>query len=77
MADCSRCKAETQLHVNGVPVCPDCDDAATHPQKQPAERVPTEGVALSALNPDSDRNPSIDGPAYGEYKLSVVRPERE
>lgn len=27
MAQCSQCKAETQLHVNGVPVCPGCDDA--------------------------------------------------
>jgi hypothetical protein len=27
MAQCSQCKAETQLHINGVPVCPGCDDA--------------------------------------------------
>jgi hypothetical protein len=66
MAECSRCKAETQLHVNGVPVCPDCDDAATHLQKQPTLRVPTAAVACSALNSDSDPNLSIDGPAAGE-----------
>jgi hypothetical protein len=25
MAQCSQCKTETQLHVNGAPVCPACD----------------------------------------------------
>jgi hypothetical protein len=27
MAQCSVCKAETQLHVNSVPICLKCDDA--------------------------------------------------
>jgi hypothetical protein len=27
MAKCSVCKAETELHVNAVPLCPKCDDA--------------------------------------------------
>jgi transposase-like protein len=25
MVKCSRCGAQTILHVNGVPVCPECD----------------------------------------------------
>ena len=66
MAECSRCKAETQLHLNGVPVCPDCDDAATH---APA-------MAFSALNSDSGRNLNIDRPGNGESAVSSVPPER-
>jgi hypothetical protein len=26
MAQCSECKSETELHVNGTPVCVVCDD---------------------------------------------------
>jgi hypothetical protein len=38
MAECSRCKVETQLHINGIPVCPDCDDPAIRSQERQAGR---------------------------------------
>jgi hypothetical protein len=77
MAECSRCKVETQLHVNGVPVCPGCDDSATHAQKKSAEgKMATAAMAFSALNSDSGRNLDIDRRAYSEYSVSSVRPER-
>jgi hypothetical protein len=70
MPECSRCKVETQLHVNGVPVCPDCDDAANPAQKKPPEgRMRVTTVPFSAVNSDSDRNLSIDRPGHGEYGI--------
>jgi hypothetical protein len=27
MAQCSQCKAETELYYGGVPICPECADA--------------------------------------------------
>jgi hypothetical protein len=48
MAQCSQCKAETQLHVNGVPVCPACDDARSKGIDQKTEgRVPDSQDAFS------------------------------
>lgn len=77
MAECSRCKVQTQLHVKGVPVCPGCDDAATHAQQKPVERkMPTAAMAFAAFNFDSDRGLNIGRPAYSEYSVSSVRPER-
>ncbi len=37
MAQCVYCKKETQLHVEGVPVCLDCD---ADPKKRSAARKP-------------------------------------
>jgi len=77
MAECSRCKIETQLHVNGVVICPSCDDAATHAQKKPANgKMPTAAMAFSTLNSDSSRNLGLDRSASSEYSVSGVRPEQ-
>src|SRR5436190_4064202 len=36
MAECAYCKADTELHVHGVPVCFICSDARTGEQQPPA-----------------------------------------
>ncbi len=33
MAQCSECKSETELHVNGTPVCVVCDDMSRNKWK--------------------------------------------
>jgi hypothetical protein len=51
MAECSRCRIQTQLHVNGVPVCPECDDFVTRRQERPAGAEMTKAVVtFSAPN---------------------------
>jgi hypothetical protein len=37
MEKCSRCGADTQLHVNGVPVCANCDKQTETPIRIPAK----------------------------------------
>ena len=39
MSPCSRCNRPTELHINGVAVCPTC--AATEPQKGPQPVKPS------------------------------------
>ena len=44
MAECAYCKAETELHEAGVPLCPSCSDART--KTKPAKSAPEIRVAL-------------------------------
>jgi hypothetical protein len=45
MAECAYCKAETELHESGVPVCPSCSEAPTK-RKPPATEQQILGTLL-------------------------------
>jgi hypothetical protein len=57
MAQCSQCKAETQLHLNGVPICPGCDDA----RSKKVTLRPTEGPLILTM-PSANHSPSPKEP---------------
>jgi hypothetical protein len=45
MANCVYCGTETELHVKGVPTCPDCDHKlrkGTGLEREPREQAPKE-----------------------------------
>jgi hypothetical protein len=52
MAQCSRCKTETELHHQGVPICPSCSDAregtASSKHESAAESVEASAQSSSA-----------------------------
>ena len=45
MAECAYCKADTELHESGVPVCPSCSDTRTK-RKAPATERQIRGTLL-------------------------------
>jgi hypothetical protein len=46
MANCSICKAETELYINGVPICPGCDNKSAE-DSIPSKKLELESKALS------------------------------
>ena len=47
MAQCSQCKTQTQLHVNGAPVCPACDGMSRSEWKSALDASKPTAVAAS------------------------------
>ena len=45
MAECAYCKADTELHESGVPICPRCSDSRTK-RKPPATDEQVRGTLL-------------------------------
>jgi hypothetical protein len=51
MAKCSQCGAETQLYVNGVPICPACDNRSESTGSKPPHREsPRESLTIKPRN---------------------------
>lgn len=51
MAQCSQCKTETQLHINGVPICQQCDEAWSNKtqRNQMAGEPPKESKSFEGI----------------------------
>lgn len=57
MVKCSRCGAQTVLHVNGVPVCPECDKKVN--EEASASRPPDAGSEKGPKSPTTAHSQAV------------------